>query len=124
MSNLIDSDQTKLLGKFLDLNVYRQGLVSANIANIDTPGYHTKDIDFKGELKRSMNSAVDDAPLAFGPSIKEVPDLTTRPDGNNVSLDRESMMLAQTQLQFKLGVALMKEQFKQVSMAINDGKAS
>jgi flagellar basal-body rod protein FlgB len=121
MSNLIENPQTNLLGKYLDLNVYRQGLVTANIANIDTPGYHTKDIDFKGELQRSINGAGDSP---FGPSVKEVPDLTTRPDGNNVSLDRESMMLAQTQLQFKLGVELMKEQFKQISMAINDGKAA
>jgi flagellar basal-body rod protein FlgB len=121
MSNLIDDDQSKLLAKYLDLNAYRQGLVSSNIANIDTPGYHTKDIDFKGELQRSMNGAADSP---FGPSVKEVPDLTSRPDGNNVSIDRESMMLAQTQLQFKLGVELLKSQFKSISMAINDGKAS
>jgi len=123
MSNLIDNDQTKLLGKFLDLNAYRQGLVSSNIANIDTPGYHTKDIDFKSELQRTLNTS-DDAASPFGPPVKEVPNLTTRPDGNNVSLDREAMMLSETQLQFRLGAQLLKEQFKQVSMAINDGKAS
>jgi flagellar basal-body rod protein FlgB len=123
MSNLIDNDQTKLLTKFLDLNVYRQGLVSSNIANIDTPGYHTKDIDFKGELQRSMNSGVD-AQSPFGPAVQEVPNLTMRPDGNNVSVDRESMMLSETQLQFKLGVQLLKSQFHSISMAINDGKAS
>jgi flagellar basal-body rod protein FlgB len=127
MSNLIDNDQTKLLAKYLDLNVYRQGLLSSNIANIDTPGYHTKDIDFKGELQRSMNGfsdGADGAASPFGPTVKEVPDLDERPDGNNVSIDRESMMLSATQLQFKLGVELLRDQFKGISMAINDGKAS
>jgi flagellar basal-body rod protein FlgB len=124
MSNLIDNDQTKLLGKYLDLSVYRQGLLTSNIANIDTPGYQTKDIDFKGELQRSMNSVLDDSAPSFGPTVRKVPDLTERPDGNNVSLDRESMMLSETQLKFRLGVQLLKEQFKEVSMAINDGKAS
>jgi flagellar basal-body rod protein FlgB len=124
MSNLIDNDQTKLLGKYLDLTVYRQGLLSSNIANIDTPGYQTKDIDFKGELQRSMNSATDDSAMSFGPTVRNVPDLTARPDGNNVSLDRESMMLSETQMKFRLGVSLLKEQFKEVSMAINDGKAA
>jgi flagellar basal-body rod protein FlgB len=123
MSNLIDNGQTKLLGKFLDLSVYRQGLLTSNIANIDTPGYQTKDIDFKGELQRSMSSATDDS-SSFGPTVRNVPDLTSRPDGNNVSLDRESMMLSETSLKFRLAVQLMKEQFKEVSMAINDGKAS
>jgi flagellar basal-body rod protein FlgB len=122
MNNLIDNDQTKLLGKYLDLSVYRQGLLSSNIANIDTPGYQTKDIDFKGELQRSMHSATDES-QAFGPTVRSVPDLTARPDGNNVSLDREAMMLSETQLKFRLGVQLMKEQFKEVSMAINDGSA-
>ena len=124
MSNLIDSDATKLLGKFLDLNAYRQGLVSSNIANIDTPGYQTKDIDFKGELQRSMSSATEDSPSPFGPSVKNVPDLTLRPDGNNVSLDREAMMLSETQLKFRLGVQLLKSDFHTIAMAINDGKAS
>jgi flagellar basal-body rod protein FlgB len=122
VSNLIDSDQLKMLNKYLDLSVYRQGLVSSNIANIDTPGYHTKDIDFRAELKRTLSGT--DAPSPFGPSVKEVPDLTERPDGNNVSMDREAMLLSETQLQFKLGVQLMKNQFKDISMAINDGKAS
>jgi len=124
MSNLIDNGQTKLLGKFLDLSVYRQGLLTSNIANIDTPGYQTKDIDFKGELQRSLSGATDDSSPSFGPTVRNVPDLTTRPDGNNVSLDRESMMLSETSLKFRLAVQLMKEQFKEVSMAINDGKAS
>jgi flagellar basal-body rod protein FlgB len=44
-----------------------------------------------------------------------------RPDGNNVNLDRESLMLAQTQLQFQLGVQLVKRQFTQLETAIKEG---
>ena len=118
MSNLIDNGQVTLLGKFLDLNAHRQGLVSANIANIDTPGYRTKDIDFRAELQRAAQG-IDSS---FGPTLHDVSGLTEKPDGNNVSIDRESMLLSETQLQFHLGVSLMKSQFKAISMAINDGK--
>ena len=118
--SLIDNNQVTLLGKFLDLSAHRQGLISANIANIDTPGYRTKDINFRSELQRAAQGI--DSPL--GPTPRDVPGLTERPDGNNVSIDRESMLLSETQLQFRLGVQLMKSEFKKISMAINDGKAA
>jgi flagellar basal-body rod protein FlgB len=117
--SLIDSDQIKMLGKFLDLSAQRQGLVSSNIANIDTPGYRTKDIDFRSALQRAEQGF--DSP--FAAPAQEVPGLTERPDGNNVSIDRESMLLSETQLQFRLGVQVMHSEFKKISMAINDGKA-
>jgi flagellar basal-body rod protein FlgB len=118
--SLLDDSQINLLSKFLDLNAHRQGLVSANIANIDTPGYRTKDINFRSELQRAAQGI--DSGFAAAPH--DVPGLTERPDGNNVSIDRESMLLSETQLQFRLGVSLMKSEFKAISMAINDGKAA
>ena len=45
-----------------------------------------------------------------------------RPDGNNVSLDREGLLLAQTQLQFHMGISLIKEEFHRIQMAIEEGK--
>ena len=50
--------------------------------------------------------------------------LVARPDGNNVSMDREGMELAKAQLRFKLGVQLIKGEFSQVLSAIHsaDGK--
>jgi flagellar basal-body rod protein FlgB len=116
--SLIDNNQVDVLGKFLDLSAHRQGLISANIANIDTPGYHTKDIDFRSELQRAVQGI--DAQVS--PTAREVSGLTEKPDGNNVSIDRESMLLSETQLQFRLGVQLLKTQFHTISMAINDGK--
>jgi flagellar basal-body rod protein FlgB len=50
--------------------------------------------------------------------------LVARPDGNNVSMDREGLQLAKAQMQFKLGVLLIKSEFSMVSSAIHasDGK--
>ncbi len=117
--SLIDGGQLQLLSKYLDLNAQRQGLISSNIANIDTPGYRTKDIDFKAELQRAAAGI----PSPFGTSAREVAGLTERPDGNNVSIDRETMLLSETQLQFRLGVQLMRSEFHRISMAINEGKS-
>ena len=56
-------------------------------------------------------------------SGQDVDGLVARPDGNNVSMDREGLQLAKSQLQFKLGVQLLKHEFSGVMSAIHvDGE--
>ena len=56
------------------------------------------------------------------PHVQEVKGLIERPDGNNVSLDRETMALAQVQLQYRAGVELLRNEIHMVQSAINEGK--
>ena len=41
---------TGQLERYMDLLSARQKLVASNIANADTPGYQTQDIDFQSEF--------------------------------------------------------------------------
>jgi flagellar basal-body rod protein FlgB len=50
---------------------------------------------------------------------EDVNGLVARPDGNNISMDREGMQLAKAQLQFRLGVQLLKSEFSNVMSAIH-----
>jgi flagellar basal-body rod protein FlgB len=111
------SDITSIDGLqgYLKLVNERQQLISANMANIDTPGYHTQDLDFQGSLRQMMNS---DNQIDLQPASLELPGLPERPDGNNVNIDRESMLLSQTQLQYQLAVQLVKGQFHELLTAI------
>jgi flagellar basal-body rod protein FlgB len=106
------------LCEYLDLAAYRQKLIASNLANIDTPGYRTRDIDFQSEMRRAQNRLGQETP---SPRVFEVPGLIERPDGNNVNLDRESMLLARTQLQFRLGVELLRQEFQRISAAVKEG---
>lgn len=106
--------------RLLDVTVLRQNLISSNLANIDTPGYRTRDIDFEKEMQKALTAAPGESP---NPVVREIPGLIERPDGNNVSIDRETMLLAQTQLQFQTGVALLKQEFKRLQTAITEGKS-
>jgi flagellar basal-body rod protein FlgB len=55
--------------------------------------------------------------------IKAVDGLIARPDGNNVSMDREGLNLTEAQLRFKTGVALLRQEYQRVLDAIHaDGK--
>lgn len=117
--SLVDTAQINALTKFLDLTAQRQSLVTANLANIDTPGYRTKDVDFRAMLSQARNGIVE---ADSRPAVREVEGLMERPDGNNVSVERESLLLAQTQLQFRTGVELLRSEFRRLQMAINEGK--
>jgi flagellar basal-body rod protein FlgB len=105
--------------RYLDLTALRQRLVSANLANVDTPRYRTRDIDFRAELERAETW-----PVATTPMVHGVRGLIARPDGNNVSADRETLLLAETQLQFRMGVELLRGEFRRMLMAINEGRQS
>jgi len=116
--SLVETPLMKSLARYLDVTAYRQGVVSANIANIDTPGYRARDINFRQELDKALQAP--DAPLA--PRTQEVQGLLERPDGNSVNLDREGLLLAQTQLQFTTGIALLRSELRRISMAITEDK--
>lgn len=102
------------LEHYMDLLATRQKLVAGNIANIDTPGYRTKDIDFQFEYM---------APASTGqPNVIEPKDLVVKNDGNNVSLDREARLLAENALRFNVATSLVKSDIRMVEKAIQEGK--
>lgn len=108
----------QLLEGYLGVAAARHQLIVSNMANIDTPGYHTQDIDFRSELHKAM----DGNPGELLPAVHSVPGLLQRPDGNDVNLDRESLLLAETQMQYQIGVQIMKSEFHRLLSAINEGK--
>jgi len=57
--------------------------------------------------------------MRMEPVVREVPGLAERADGNNVDLDREALVLSEVQLQYQLGIQLIKDQFHQILSAIN-----
>ena len=124
--SMIDSPQIEALSRFLDVEVARHKLITSNIANIDTPGFHTRDLDFRAELARAggQMSGYGEGRLSYAsysPTARPVHGLLERPDGNNVSVERESLLLAETQMKFNLGVQLLKGEFHEISQAINSG---
>ena len=108
----------QMLQGYLKVTSDRQQLVASNIANVDTPGYQTKDINFQAAMQQATNQGNS---MSLEPASVTVEGLPERPDGNNVNVDRESMLLAQTQLQYQMGVQLIKSEFHRLLTAIKDG---
>ena len=100
---------------YMNLLSVRQKLVASNIANADTPGYRTQDIDFRAEFEREVSLA---------PHITEPDGLKIKLDGNNVDLDRESRLVSENALRFAVASNLVRSQLHQIRSAIDEGKSA
>lgn len=108
----VQTPLSEAIGRYLDLTTQQLQLTASNMANVDTPGFKSEGLNF--------NQAFSDALAGHAQKgAAEVEDLVTRPDGNNVSMDREAMELAKEQLQFRTGVELLKHEFSRISDAIH-----
>jgi flagellar basal-body rod protein FlgB len=104
------------LGAYLTYLARRQEVVASNIANADTPGYKTRDVEMPGDFTAVF--------AQFTPLVEEAQGLVTRNDGNNVSIDRESRLLAENDIRFNLATQLLKGKIKSIRSAIEEGRSS
>jgi flagellar basal-body rod protein FlgB len=102
--------------QYMNLVSARQKLVASNIANADTPGYQTKDLDFENELKSQM--------AGTKPNVIEVSGLKNKNDGNNVDMDREARLLAENALRFSVASNLAHSEISTIRTAIEEGGKS
>lgn len=93
----------------------RQQVISSNIANVDTPGYNAKQVDFESTLKRTMNSTAGRVVMArTNPghistnsssgtffSTSDRAGGTAREDGNNVDIDTELIDMSETNIKYQ-----------------------
>ena len=108
------SSMTDVLTRYLDLTSDQMKVTAGNMANVDTPGYKAQGFDFEKVFGDAL------AGVGGGePAVGDVEGLVARPDGNTVSLDRESLQMAKAQLQFRTGVELMKHEFSRAMSAIH-----
>ena len=131
MSNTInDAAIMAALGRQMTRAVARETVASSNLANIDTPGYHTQDVSFDETLTNQLQAAASGASgIAPGssstqdpPKVTETEGLAERRDGNNVQLDRELLNLTRASGDFAAAQTVLSAKFRLVRYAINDGR--
>lgn len=103
------------LGTYLSWLTRRQETVASNIANADTPGYKTLDVEMPGDFSELV--------AGFTSVPAQVSGLPSRNDGNNVSIDRESRLLAENDIHFNLATQLLKGRIKDIRSAIEEGRS-
>ena len=78
----------------------RHEALSENIANVNTPGYQRRDVDFHSALQAAMPAGRGAlASVPFAASVDGA--APVRADGNSVDMDAEAAGLAQNALEYE-----------------------
>lgn len=96
----------------------RQTLLTDNLANVNTPGYQRKDVDFHAELSSAMETEEALESVAFSPSTDA--SRTVRADGSGIDADQESAELAKNALEYQalVSVAGSRTNILQIAMGV------
>ncbi|HHT87774.1 MAG TPA: flagellar basal body rod protein FlgB [Clostridiales bacterium] len=117
-----------ILKKAADASWKRNEVISNNIANVDTPGYKRKDVQFESYLmgaltgdgsldKRVANVRMD----TINPQVyTDYSNLSYRMDGNNVDIDTETAMLAENQIRYYALMDSMTQEFNRLKMVLQN----
>lgn len=117
-----------VLKKTADASWKRNEVISNNIANVDTPGYKRKDVQFESYLmgaltgddsldKRVANVRMDSLNSQV---YTEYANLSYRMDGNNVDIDTESSNLAENQIRYYALMDSMTQEFNRLKMVLQN----
>ena len=116
-----------VLDKAADASWLRNELINNNIANVDTPNYKRKDVQFESYLMTaaaggdSLDDTIDNIDLSALNATKytEFSELSYRLDGNNVDIDTENAELAKNQLRYYTLIDSMSQEFSRIKMVLN-----
>ncbi len=124
-------DSLAPLQQALNYHLERQTLLTANLAQVDTPGYKAQDLyrtdegSFEGTLELALSSSGDAeaaAPAASPWEVRHDPYAPLGPDGNSVSLDRESVKIATNNLRYDAISSMIRIRLDDLRYAAQDGK--
>ena len=119
----------------------RSKAISGNIANINTPGYKRRTLDFENTLMKQIqrNNSLSDIPMNkthqnhYSNDVFQINELKDKleiktsneasfhNDGNNVDIDREMIELAKTGLKYKAISKITKKHFEGIRNIIRGG---
>lgn len=110
----------------------KQGVISANVANVETPGYKAKKLDFeealKSALSRESTSAQGTHMFDDNGSISDVkadiydnPDIEMSNDGNTVDMEKEMAAMVENNLMYRAATQLINKKLAALKYAATDG---
>jgi flagellar basal-body rod protein FlgB len=82
----------------------RQTLLTDNLANVNTPGYQRKDVDFHAALQGALETGASPEAISFSPTTDA--SRTVRADGSGIDADQESAELAENALEYQALVSV------------------
>ena len=135
MKSLFTS-QIGLVGRVLDMQLQRQNVITGNLANIETPNYKPRELEFEQELQAAMGldargrmSVTNSGHLpatfnaeTFGPEWNKQFKPRQIHGEDRVNLDKEMTKLAKCNLHYSALTQVISKSFEGINTVITDGK--
>lgn len=108
---------TNLLERALNIRAQYHKVLSGNIANVETPNYKEKDIDFQSEIQRNVGSQnnVDIRESSDGDVIGSI-------DGNTVNMENQIVKMTENHMLFTSLIQVISKKFSMMRYVINEGR--
>jgi flagellar basal-body rod protein FlgB len=145
LSSIFQSSTLPVLEQVVNFTEARHGVLAGNVANLDTPGYKTRDlspVEFQEKLKEAIEvrnepvipydsrsfglASTDgvqkheaDQAAAFN-NVKDSMRSILRHDGDDVSMEREINEIVKNQQQHNMAINIMSAQFRLLRAAITE----
>lgn len=148
LSSIFQSSTIPVLEQVVNFTEARHGVLAGNVANLDTPGYQTRDLSpqlFNEKLKEALDARKQpiqsydsydsrslDMEAADGSHTDEIGDVAAfskvkdsmksilRHDGDDVSMEQQVNEIMKNQQQHNLAVNIMSAQFRLLRAAITE----
>lgn len=120
------------LEKGLSYATTKQKVIAQNIANVDTPGYKAKDVNFKAIFEDAQKAAIqsyktdvrhyDFAVVSQGSGAYSKDQLRARVNGNGVNMDAEQAKLAENTIYYNALIERVSGKLNTLNTVIKGGK--
>ena len=113
----VTPSQFGVLRQMMSAAQMRHQVISHNLANVNTPGYHRHDVEFEEHLTRLLQTG-DLTSSLDAPRVVEVEGLPERADGNNVDVDQEIGQLNKNSLLYQTWTQILASKVSMMRSAI------
>ena len=140
LSSMFDSSTIPVLEQVVGFTEARHGVLAGNIANIDTPGYRTRDLSpdlFQERLKEAIESRNEPPTPTYAlagessrsqrtngydgmDKVRESMKSILFHDDSDVSLERQITEISKNQAMHNLAISIMSSQFRLLKAAITE----
>jgi flagellar basal-body rod protein FlgB len=93
----------------------RQNAIADNIANIETPGYQARKVEFEGALTSALKNG--QSPSSVAPTVQNSLE-PSRLNGSNVNLDEETLSHIDTTMRYQLTIRALDSKYSMLRTAI------
>jgi len=117
MESIFGDGTYEYLSRVLDVCAIRHRVIANNIANADTPGYKRQELRFEDALRAVQEQEPEEAIYRL---ISE-DSSPGRADGNNVSIDTESALLAENAMTYEAVATMIDLRSEWLAAALGEG---